>query len=78
MTSDILQISSVLQGFKDVTLVSVPLLQENRSAGIVVLQTTVARNGGPTTYNTRNVGLTRPLFLVTLLQVGPRPAFFNF
>ncbi len=31
------------------------LLQECRSAGMVVLQTTVDRNGGTRTYNTRNV-----------------------
>ncbi len=44
-----------------------PVLQECRSAGMVVLQTTAARNGGPRTYNARNVGPTRPLFLVTLV-----------
>ncbi len=47
------------------------VLQECRSAGMVVLQTTVARNGGPRTYSTRNVGPTRPLFLVTLVRDGP-------
>ncbi len=57
-----------------------PVLQECRSAGMVVLQTTVARNGGPRTYNTRNVGPTRPPFLVTLVRDGHtelkmKPAF---
>ncbi len=37
---------------------------------MVVLQTTVAGNGGPRTYNTRNVGPTRPLFL-DISNVGP-------
>ncbi len=45
-----------------------PVLQECRYAGMVVLQTTVARNRGPRTYNTRNVGPTRPLLLS---NVGP-------
>ncbi len=48
-----------------------PVLQECRSAGMVVIQTTIARNGGHRTYNTRNVGSTRPLFLVTLVRDGP-------
>ncbi len=38
---------------------------------MVVLQTTVARNGGPRTYNTKNVGSTRPPFIVTLVLNGP-------
>ena len=37
---------------------------------MVVLETTVARNGGPRTYNTKNVGPTRPLFIVTLVRDG--------
>ena len=48
-----------------------PVLQECRSAGMVVLQTTVARNGGPNTYSTRNVRPTRPLILITLVRDGP-------
>ncbi len=47
------------------------VLQECRSVGMVVLHTTVARNGGPKTHNTRNVGPTRPLFPVTLVRGGP-------
>ncbi len=42
-----------------------------RSAGMVVLHTTVPRNGGPRTYNTRNVGPPDHCFSATLVRDGP-------